>query len=47
MGVDVNSMVRKGEMENAEYILCASCADGCPKGAISYGIKGKCESGKP
>jgi hypothetical protein len=23
------------------------CRRVCPKGAISYGIKGKCESGKP
>jgi ferredoxin-type protein NapH len=47
MGLDVNGMVRKGGMENADCILCASCADVCPKAAITYGMKGKCESGKP
>lgn len=38
MGLDVNSMVRTGEMENADCILCASCADVCPQGAITYGV---------
>jgi ferredoxin-type protein NapH len=41
MGLDVNGMVRKGEMENADCILCASCADICPQGAITYGVKGR------
>lgn len=41
MGLDVNGMVRKGEMEVADCILCASCADICPKGAITYGVNGR------
>jgi len=41
MGLDVNGMVRKGEMERADCILCASCADACPKGVITYSVKGK------
>lgn len=41
MGLDVNGMVRKGEMENPDCIMCASCADICPQGAISYDMKGR------
>lgn len=41
MGLDVNGMVRNGDMENADCILCASCADTCPQGAITYGVKGR------
>jgi formate hydrogenlyase subunit 6/NADH:ubiquinone oxidoreductase subunit I len=41
MGPDVNGMVRTGEMERADCILCTSCADACPLGAIAYGVKGK------
>jgi len=41
MGLDVNGMVRKGEMENPDCIMCASCADTCPQGAITYGVKGR------
>jgi polyferredoxin len=33
MSIDVHEMV-KGSMENADCILCASCADGCPQKAV-------------
>jgi polyferredoxin len=36
MNLDVNTMVRKETMEHRECILCGSCVDTCPKGAISY-----------
>jgi ferredoxin-type protein NapH len=36
IGLDVNIMVRQGNMENTECILCGSCVDVCPKQAISY-----------
>lgn len=42
MGLDVNSMVQKSEMEKMECILCAGCADCCPKDAITYGVGGRC-----
>jgi polyferredoxin len=41
MGLDVNGMVRKGDMENADCILCAGCADACPQEAITYCIGGR------
>ena len=36
MSLDVNGMVQKEAMENSECILCGSCIDGCPSGAIRY-----------
>ena len=36
MGLDVNGMVQKGEMENPDCILCGNCVDTCPKSVISY-----------
>lgn len=41
MGLDVNAMVRNGDMDSPECIMCASCADICPKGAVTYGLAGK------
>jgi ferredoxin-type protein NapH len=37
MGLDVNAMVRKGDVGSPECIMCASCADVCPNGAVTYG----------
>ena len=39
MGLDVRSMVQANQMENAECILCASCADACQKDAIVCGFR--------
>ncbi len=36
MSLDVNRMVQSRDMENAECILCGTCADVCPRGVISY-----------
>lgn len=36
MSLEVNSMVQKGSMINSECILCGTCVDGCPEGAIKY-----------
>lgn len=36
MSLDVNAMVRRGDMEHAECILCGQCVDGCPREAIRY-----------
>jgi ferredoxin-type protein NapH len=34
MSLEVNQMVRAGDMEHSECILCGTCADVCPKGVI-------------
>jgi ferredoxin-type protein NapH len=36
MSLEVNGMVQKGSMVNSECILCGTCVDGCPEGAIRY-----------
>jgi ferredoxin-type protein NapH len=36
MSLEVNRMVQKGSMVNSECILCGTCVDGCPEGAIEY-----------
>ena len=36
MSLDVNAMVQKQAMENAECVMCGRCVDVCPKGAIKY-----------
>jgi len=38
MGLDVNSMVRAGRMEDAECILCGCCVDACKVQAIHYSL---------
>ena len=37
MGLDVTGMVQRGQMENAECILCGVCADVCPTQAVHFG----------
>jgi ferredoxin-type protein NapH len=29
-------MVQKGNLQNAECVLCGNCVDHCPAGAIRY-----------
>jgi len=36
MSLDVNKMVKKGNMENTECILCGTCIDVCPTDVISF-----------
>ena len=36
MSLDVNAMVKAGQMEHSECILCGMCADNCSKSAIRY-----------
>jgi ferredoxin-type protein NapH len=36
MSLEVQNMVKKGDMENSECILCGSCADHCPSQSIRY-----------
>jgi ferredoxin-type protein NapH len=39
MSLEVQEMVEKRRMENAECILCGQCVDGCPQGVIRYGFR--------
>ncbi|HEX3001029.1 MAG TPA: 4Fe-4S binding protein [Methanoregula sp.] len=41
MSLDVNTMVREGNMENSDCILCGNCADTCRNGVIRYAGSGK------
>jgi polyferredoxin len=36
MSLDVNGMVRAGDMDNDECILCGTCADTCPKDVFRF-----------
>jgi polyferredoxin len=40
MSLDVNAMVRRGDMEHAECILCGSCADACTRDVIHFSFRG-------
>ena len=39
MSLEVEEMVKKGCMKNAECILCGECVDTCPKSVIKYRLK--------
>jgi len=36
MSLDVNALVRRGQMENPDCILCGNCVDTCPERAVEY-----------
>jgi len=36
MSLDVHAMVQRGDMEDGECILCGTCVDGCPSGAVRF-----------
>jgi NAD-dependent dihydropyrimidine dehydrogenase PreA subunit len=36
MSLDVHQMVQAGQMKHNECILCGTCVDTCPKGAIRF-----------
>lgn len=36
MSLDVHALVRRGEMEDSECILCGNCIDVCPKDVLHY-----------
>lgn len=38
MSLDVNGMVKRGDMENTECILCGNCVDSCSKKVIRYSL---------
>ena len=39
MSLEVNEMVRAGDMEHSECILCDNCAGVCPKDVIHMPFK--------
>lgn len=41
MSLSVEDMVNRKNMENKECILCGTCVDGCPHGAITFAWKNK------
>jgi ferredoxin-type protein NapH len=41
MGLEVQEMVEVSDMRSSECVLCGSCVDGCPRGAICI------KSGRP
>lgn len=36
MSLDVDGLVRLGDMDHTDCILCGSCVDNCPSGSIRY-----------
>lgn len=40
MSLDVNAMVARGSMEDAECILCGTCVDSCPNDVLRFGFGG-------
>ena len=36
MSLDVQAMVKRGDMEDGECILCGTCVDGCPNSALRF-----------
>jgi polyferredoxin len=41
MSLDVNGMVQRAAMEDAECILCGNCVDGCQTGAIRFSFSSR------
>lgn len=39
MSLPVNEMVRSGSMQSTECVLCGTCVDNCPNGAVTYSWK--------
>ncbi len=39
MSLDVDSMVRSGQMEHVDCILCGNCVDNCPQNALQFQFK--------
>lgn len=46
MSLEVESMIKKGNIRDLECILCGQCIDTCPKNVIRYSFKNKNKNSK-
>jgi len=45
MSLEVDTMVKAGNMENSECILCGMCVDNCPEDVISFTFRSRVHAG--
>ena len=45
MSLEVDAMVKVGDLENSECILCGMCVDNCPEDVISFAFRSGVRAG--